>query len=171
MIFQGRIYYDLSPPVWRFYRFLTSASNEGADLRLEWRPFLTEADPQSAAGLALVESVRRRFPERHGAYLQALLALRHLEGADLTDARVTAVAATSAGIQETITPDSDAVARSTEEATRIGVSAAPTVFRHGPVLHVDVNPAAYSGDTLGRLRLIDRVLEDDGIWRLSKPSG
>ena len=26
MIFQGRIYYDLSPPVWRFYRFLTSTS-------------------------------------------------------------------------------------------------------------------------------------------------
>ena len=74
----------------------------------------------------------------------------------------TAVAATSAGIQETITPDSDAVARSTEEATRIGVSAAPAVFRHGPVLHVDVNPAAYPGDTLGVLRLIDRVSQ--GRW-------
>jgi len=171
MIFQGRIYYDFSPPVWRFYRFLTAASNEGADLRLEWRPFLIEADRQSAAGLALVESVRRRFPDRHGAYLQALLALRHLEGADLTDSSVTAVGASSVSIMETITPDFDAVAASTEEATRIGVSAAPTVFRHGPVLHVDVNPAAYSGDTLERLRLIDGVLEDDGIWRLSKPSG
>lgn len=169
MIFHGRIYYDFSPAVWRFYRFLTAASNEGADVRLEWRPFLTEGDPQSASGLALVEAVRHQFPERHGAYLQALLALRHLEGADLTDPNVTAVAGASAGIEETPAPDDDAVARSTEEGADLGVSGAPTVFRHGPVLRVDVNPAAYSGDTLDRLRLIDAVLEDDGIWSLRKP--
>lgn len=169
MIFQGRIYYDFSLPVWRFYRFLTAASNEGVELRLEWRPFLTESDPQSAAGLALVESVRRQFPNRHGAYLQALLALRHLEGADLADPSVTAIASASASIGGTVEPDSDAVVRSTSEGIRLGVSGAPTVFRHGPVLRVDVNPAAYSGNTLERLRLIDGVLEDDGIWSLSKP--
>jgi hypothetical protein len=169
MIFQGRIYYDFSLPVWTFYRLLTAASNEGAVLRLEWRPFLAEADPQSAAGLALVEAVRRQFPERHGAYLQALLALRHLEGADLTDPNVAAVAAASADIQETPAPDHDAVARSTEEGAGLGVSGAPTVFRHGPVLHVDVNPAAFSGNTLERLGLINAVLEDDGIWSLRKP--
>jgi hypothetical protein len=169
MVFQGRIYYDFSPPVWRFYRFLTAASDQGADLRLEWRPFLAEPDPQSDVGLSLVESVRRRFPDRHGACLQALLALRHLEGADLTDPGVTAVALSSAGIHEPIVPDHHAVAQSTEEGTRIGVTAVPTVFRHGPALHVDVNPAAYSGDTLDRLRLIDGVLEDDGLWSLSKP--
>ncbi|MGB5167080.1 MAG: hypothetical protein WBO84_05325 [Acidimicrobiia bacterium] len=169
MIFQGRIYYDFSPPVWKFYRFLTAASNDGADLRLEWRPFLTEGDLQSTVGLALVESVRRRFPDRHGAYLQALLALRHLEGADLADPSVAAVASKSASIGATIEPDFDAVERSTEEGTRIGVSATPSVFRHGPVLRVEVNPAAYSGNTLARLRLIDGVLDDDGIWSLSKP--
>jgi hypothetical protein len=169
VIFEGRIYYDFSSPVWRFYRFLTAASNEGADLRLEWRPFLTETDAQSAAGLALVESVRRRFPDRHGAYLQALLALRHLEGADLTDPRVSALASKSASIAGTIEPDFEAVTRSTEEGASIGVSSTPTVFRHGPVLHVEVNPAAYSGNILNRLRLIDGVLEDDGIWNLGKP--
>jgi hypothetical protein len=171
MIFEGRVYYDFSPPVWRFYRFLTAASNEGAELRLEWRPFLTEADSQSAAGLALVESVRRQFPERHGAYLQALLALRHLEGADLADPSVAAVASASASLGVTVEPDFDAVVRSTEEGTSIGVTGAPSVVRHGPVLLVDVNPAAYSGSTLERLRLIDGVLEDDGIWSLSKPRG
>jgi hypothetical protein len=171
VIFEGRIYYDFSSQVWRFYRFLTAASNEGADLRLEWRPFLTTTDAQSAAGLALVESVRRRFPERYGAYLQALLALRHLEGADLTDPGVSAVAAESASIAGTVDPDFDAVERSTEEGSSIGVFAAPTIFRHGPVLHVEVNPAAYSGNILDRLRLIDGVLEDDGIWSLAKPKG
>ena len=169
MTFQGRIYYDFSFSVWRFYRFLTAASNDGVELRLEWCPFLAEGDPQSAAGLALVEAVRRRFPERHGAYLQALLALRHLEDADLIDPNVTVMAATSAGIDDTIVPDVEAVAASTNEGTRLGVSDVPTIFRHGSALHVDVNPAAYSGDILERLRLIDGVLEDDGIWRLSKP--
>lgn len=169
MVFRGTIYYDFSSSVWRFYRFLTAASSAGADLRLDWRPFLAEDDPQSAAALALVESVRRRFPERHGAYLQALLSLRHLEDADLTDPRVTAAAAVSAAIEETIVPDFDAVARSTDEGLRVGVTDVPTVYRHGPALHVDVNPASYSGDILNRLSLIDAVLEDDGIWSLIKP--
>jgi hypothetical protein len=169
MLFQGRIYYDFSPPVWRFYRFLTAASNDGAELRLEWRPFLSEVDAQSAAGLALVEAVRGQSPDRHGAYLQALLALRHLEGADLTDPSVTSVAASSAGIAEVPAPDEDAVTRSTEEGIALGVSGAPTIFRHGPVLRVDVNPAAFAGDTVGRLALIDAVLQDDGIWSLRKP--
>ena len=59
--------------------------------------------------------------------------------------------------------------RSTEEAFRLGVAGTPTVFRHGPVLQVGVNPAAYKGKVIERLRLIDAVLEDDGIWSLVKP--
>lgn len=169
MLFQGRIYYDFSSPVWTFYRFLTAASNEGAELRLEWRPFLSDADAQSASGLALVEAVRRQSPDRHGAYLQALLALRHLEGADLTDPSVAGMAAASAGIPEMPAPDEDAVVRSTEEGMALGVSGVPTVVRHGPALRVDVNPAAFVGDTVGRLALIDAVLQDDGIWSLRKP--
>jgi hypothetical protein len=84
---------------------------------------------------------------------------------------VSAVAAKSASIVGTVEPDFDAVARSTEEGSSIGVFAAPTIFRHGPVLHVEVNPAAYSGNILDRLKLIDGVLEDDGIWSLEKPKG
>ena len=169
MLFQGRIYYDFSAAVWRFYRFLTAAANEGAELRLDWQPYAGEADPQSLEGLALVEAVRQRFPDRHGAYLQALLAMRHLEGADLTDPSVTAVAASSVAIDGPIVPDYEATARSTEVGASLGVSGTPTIFRHGPVLHVGVNPASYEGDVLERLRLIDAVLADDGIWSLNKP--
>ena len=169
MLFQGRIYYDVSPAVWRFYRFLTAAANEGAELRLDWRPYLSDDDSQSSEGLALVEAVRQRFPDRHGAYLQALLALRHLEGADLTDPTVTAVAASSAAIDRTVVPDYEAAVGSTEVGASLGVSGTPTIFRHGPVLRVGVTPAAYEGDVLERLRLIDAVLNDDGIWSLAKP--
>jgi hypothetical protein len=169
MLFQGRIYYDFSPAVWRFYRFLTAAAGAGAELRLEWRPYLSGTDPQSAEGLALVEAVRQRFPDRYGGYLQALLALRHLEGADLTDPSVAAAAAAAATIESPIAPDHAAALRSTEEGASLGVTGTPTIFRHGPVLHVGVTPASYEGDVLERLRLIDAVLADDGIWGLNKP--
>ena len=169
MRFEGRIYYDFSPEVWRFYRFLAAAGNEGAVLRLDWRSFLVGDDPQSAAGLALVESVRRDNRERHGVFLQALLALRHLEDADLTDPRTAVAAAGAAGLTEVVEPNLAAVVASTEEGRAVGVTGTPTIHRHGPVLRVDVNPAAYEGDVLERLSHINAVLEDDGIWVLQKP--
>lgn len=169
MRFEGRVYYDFSPRVWRFYRFLASAGKRGADLRLDWRSFLVGDDSQSAAGLALVESVRRCTPERHGAFLQALLALRHLEDADLTDPRTAATAAEAVGITGVIEPSPDAVMASTEKGRALGVTGTPTIHRHGPVLRVDVNAAAYEGDVLERLNRINAVLEDDGIWVLEKP--
>ena len=169
MRFEGRVYYDFSAQVWRFYRFLAAAGKKGADLRLDWRSFLVNDDPQSAAGLALVESVRRSAPERHGLFLQALLALHHLDGADLTDPRTAAAAADAAGINGVIEPSPDAVTASTEEGRALGVSGTPTIHRHGPALRVDVNPASYEGDVLERLGRIAAVMEDDGIWLLEKP--
>lgn len=169
MRFDGRLYYDLSPPVWRFYRLLMAAAGEGAELQLDWQPFLKDSDPESAVGLALAEGVRSRAPERYAAFVQALLAIRHLDGADLADPRTAARAAESAGLRGPIVPDESAVARSTEMAAELGVTAAPTVFRHGPVLHIGVNPASYEGGALERLRVIDAVLSDDGIWTLAKP--
>ncbi len=169
MRFEGRVYYDFSPRTWRFYRFLAAAGKEGAVLRLDWRSFLAGDDPQSASGLALVESVRRDAPDQHGVFLQALLALRHLEDADLTDPRTAAVAANAAGLALKIEPSPEAVIVSTAEGRALGVTGTPTVHRHGPVLRVEVNPAAYEGDVLGRLERIDAVLEDDGIWVLEKP--
>ncbi len=169
MTFDGRIYYDFSPATWRFYRFLAAASAEGAELRLDWQPFLTDGDDQSMVGHALAEGARTQAPERYSAFLQALLALRHLDGADLADPRTIALAAESAEVDEPILPDAAAVARSTAAAAELGVIAAPTIFRHGPVLHVGVNPASYASGALERLRLIDGVLSDDGIWTLTKP--
>ena len=169
MRFEGHIYYDFSSRVWRLYRFLAEAGKKGADLRLDWRSFLGDDDPQSAAGLALVETVRRVAPERHGVFIQALLALRHVEGADLTDPRTAVAAAEAAGLSGVIEPSPDAVAASTEAGRALGVSGTPTIHRHGPVLRVDVTPAAYEGDVLERLSRINAVLEDDGIWVLEKP--
>lgn len=169
MRFEGRVYYDFSPQVWRFYRFLAEAGKRGADLRLDWRSFLADDDPQSVAGLALVETVRRVAPERHGVFLQALLALRHIDGADLTDPRTAVAAAEAAGVSGVVEPSPHAVVASTEEGRALGVTGTPTIHRQGPVVRVEVNPAAYEGDVLERLSRISAVMEDDGIWVLEKP--
>lgn len=173
MRFEGRVYFDfVNPAVWWFYRFLTVASKAGADLRMDWRPFDAQGDVPNRRALASYVAIREEYPERHGAYLQALLALRHHQGADLGNADTLATAADAARVAAPSVANVDwfdKVAESTLEGRKLGVSRTPTLYRHGPVLHVDTNMAALSGDVLERLRLIDGVLGDDGIWGLRKP--
>jgi Tfp pilus assembly protein FimV len=171
--FEGRVYFDfVNPAVWWLYRFLGIAAKEGADLRLDWRPFDAEGDVASKGALASFAAVQAEHPERQGTYLQALLALRHHQGADLGSSETLAAAADAARVAAPSVSSvewHDLVAASTLEARELGVVATPTMYRHGPVLHVEVNQAALSGDVQRRLKLIDGVLGDDGIWRLSKP--
>ncbi len=173
MRFEGRVYFDfVNPAVWWLYRFFGVAAKDGADLRLQWRPFDVDGDVASRRALASFVAVQDEFPERHGAYLQALLALRHHRGEDLADPETLAAAADAARVPAPSTSDVeyfDKVAESTLEGRKLGVTETPTLYRHGPVLHVEMNMAALDGDVLERLRLIDGVLGDDGIWRLTKP--
>ena len=172
MRFEGRVYFDFdSPAVWWFYRFLSVASKAGAELRMDWRPFDPDGDVASRRALAGFAAVADEYPERQGAYLQALLALRHHQGEDLGDADTLEKAADAARVSapSASTEWFDRVAESTLEGRKLGVSQTPTLYRHGPVLHVEMNMAALSGDVLERLNLIDGVLSDDGIWGLTKP--
>jgi hypothetical protein len=173
MRFEGRVYFDfINPAVWWFYRFLGVAAKAGADLRMDWRPFDSEHDIANRRALASYVAIREEYPERHGAYLQALLALRHHQGEDLRSAETFAAAADAARVPAPSVSSVewlDLVAESTLEGRKLGVTATPTLYRHGPVLHVETNMAALSGDVLERLRLIDGVLGDDGIWGMTKP--
>jgi protein-disulfide isomerase len=171
--FEGRVYFDfVNPAVWWLYRFLGIAAKDGADLRLEWRPFDIDDDVASKRALASFAAIQAEYPERQGTYLQALLALHHHQGADLGSSETLAAAADAARVAAPSVSSvewHDLVAESTVEGRELGVVATPTMYRHGPVLHVEVNQAALSGDVQERLRLIDGVLSDDGIWRLAKP--
>ena len=173
MRFEGRVYFDfVNPAVWWLYRFFGVAAKDGADLRLEWRPFDVEGDVASQRALASYAAVQKEVPERQGAYLQALLALRHHQGEDLGSSETLAAAADAARVAAPSVSNVDwfdLVAETTLEGRKLGVVATPSLYRHGPVLHVETNMAEMSGDVLERLRLIDGVLADDGIWRLSKP--
>jgi 2-hydroxychromene-2-carboxylate isomerase len=173
MLFEARIYFDFADPaVWRLYRFLVAAAGAGAELRTEWRPFAVDGSG-SNRGLSSYEAVRAADHDRHGAYLQALLMATHLSGADPDDSATHAAAAKAAGIAPDIvaTPEAwgEAVAESTAEARKLGVTEVPSLYRHGPVARVALSGAAEEGDVLARLAMIVGILEDDGIWEVSKP--
>ena len=97
MRFEGRVYFDFdNPAVWWLYRVFGVAAKDGADLRLDWCPCDVDGDVASRRALASYVAIHEEFPERHGAYLQALLALRHHKGEDLGDPDTLAAAADSA---------------------------------------------------------------------------
>lgn len=171
MAFTGRVYFDFSAETWHFYRFLAAASSQGAELRLSWAPFL--ADPAMLRPLAAFIAVKDVHADRHGAYLQAALTLVHVDGASPDDDQTYVAASRHAAIDPSAAlgweGSVDAVHTVTADARDIGVCGVPTLFRHGPVMRVVVNPAALQGDVPGRLDLVDRALEDDGVWVLEKP--
>jgi hypothetical protein len=51
----------------------------------------------------------------------------------------------------------------------LGVARVPTIVRQGPPVYVKTTGAANFGDSVARLELINRMLDDDGIWEMSKP--
>ena len=56
------------------------------------------------------------------------------------------------------------------EAQERGVSDVPTIERQGPPVLIKTNAAASHGNAATRLRLIDHMIRDDGIWGMTKPS-
>jgi hypothetical protein len=174
MRFAGRVYFDFaSVDTWHLYRFLAACAGSGVELALSWEPFLDEEDPVRLRALATYAAVQGADRDRHGLFLQALLTLHHRDGAELDDDSTYAAAASAAGIDVAAMTDAagfePGVRLSTADARELGVVAVPTLYRHGPVMHVRLNPAALDGDVTARLRVIDAALDDDGIWALVKP--
>lgn len=174
MAFSGRVYFSFgSRDTFHFYRFLAAAVDEGAELQLSWVPFLEGDDPAELRAAAAFAAVKGADPDRHGAYLQAFLGSVHIDGAALDDDAGYVAAAEHAGVEPAIPlgwiESVEAVRAASDEGRELGVTATPAIFRYGPVLRVVVNPAALQGDVLARLDLIDRMIGDDGVWRLDKP--
>jgi predicted DsbA family dithiol-disulfide isomerase len=177
MEFSGRVYFDFaSPDVFRLYRLFSEARREGAVLTLEWRAFSTREDGGDRPALAASELVRVALPEKHGKFVRAMIAAVHLEGSDPTDPSTVAVAAKAAGVPIEVVSAAEIAARgegllegTVAEATELGVADVPTIYRLGPVVYIRTTPAVLSGAASERLDLIDRMLEDDGIWELTKP--
>lgn len=182
MEFSGRIYFDFADlGVWRLYTMLVRATEAGAELQLEWRGFAGADYPDRGAltgqlrALAAYEGVRSTWPQRHGKFMQALFVLCHREHDDPGEDRTIRVAARVADL------DGDAViatiagvgyddlGSATANATAIGIRQVPAIVRHGPPLYVGTTGALATGDPLEVIRTIDAMLEQDGLWNLSKP--
>ncbi len=182
MEFSGRVYFDFaSNDVWRLYRLLERAGEQGVVLDIDWRGFAvggvgnrTLMTPGVRA-LACYEAARIEAPDRHRRFLAALLALIHKEGDDLGDESTLRIAATVAGIDADpllaagAGAGFDALGAETGTATMRGVRGVPSIVRHGPVLQIRTTEAITRGDARARIGLLEAVLEDDGIWELKKP--
>jgi 2-hydroxychromene-2-carboxylate isomerase len=181
MDFTGRLYFDFtSPDVWRFYRMLVAAQQEGVRIGLEWKPFVVGGLDGTTTGqcrlLQASEVVRQDVPLRHGGFVPAILSAIHDEGASADDPELILLASRVAGLADGLVDDVSIdgpgrvlLERSQSEAETLGVDAVPTLYRHGPVLTVRTTGAAAMSGAAARLETISRVLDDDGLWVLRKP--
>ena len=177
MHFTARIYFDLTTQgVFLFYGLLARAEEAGAVIDIEWRAFGTSGDSIDRTALAATELVRVVAPDKHGRFVQALLAVSHIEGADMGDPASLNVAARVADVSlgvlsaERLAGEGAALLAATEtEARALSVRGVPTLYRQGPVMMVRLVGKADDVEALKRLRIINDVLNDDVLWELGKP--
>ena len=184
MNFTGRIFYSFETyDVWRIYTTALKASQtEGVTVSLEWEEFLVddvEPDtlriPAKTRALAACAAVRESHPAQHQRFVQALLTLVYQEKDHPGKEQTLAVAAHVAGIDgaeviaRVIDPGLGLLREATAKARELGVSNVPTIVRDGPPVYIKTTGAANSGNSVARLDLLNRMLNDDGIWMLAKP--
>ncbi len=177
MEFSGTIFFDVvSKDVFRFADLLARASAEGAEVNVEWKAAALVENPTDLTALAASELVRVDAADRHQAFVQALLVAVHLEGEAADSPSLVALSARVAGVADDVvaparvTADGIPLLRaSTAEAGELGVTAVPSLYRHGPVLAIRSTPALGDGSAIERLDTINRVAGDDGLWSLVKP--
>lgn len=183
MHFTGRIFFDFDNyDVWRIYALLLRASQDPqVAITVEWQPFLVgeldyETDlPNRVLALAASEAVRMEYPTEYDRFVRALLTMAYQEKDDPGSKKILAVAAHVAGIDgdaviaRALDPGLDQLQRATAAARELGVSKVPTIVRQGPPVYVKTTGAISYGNPVARLELINDMLDDDGIWELSKP--
>jgi len=165
MRFDGRVWFDFTnPQVWHFYRFVRAFVEAGNTASIEWLPLYrgSEVDAMSAF-------VMPRDPESRGRFLHTLLGLVHMEQLDAGEKATVVKALTTAGLDPEIVVDVPQLQRIAHDADELGVKATPTIYNHGPVMHIALNGAAISGDVGATGRVLIDVLRNDGIWGLEKP--
>ncbi len=183
MEFTGQVFFSFDTyDVWRIYALLLRASqDERVTVAVEWRPFLVDdlddgADAsRRVLALAASEAVRSANPAEYDKFVRALLTMAYQEKDDPGSKKILAVAARVAGIDgdaviaQALDPGIGLLQKATDAARELGVSKVPTIVRQGPPVYVKTSGAASYGDPVARLALINSMLDDDGIWELSKP--
>lgn len=165
MRFDGQVWFDFTEPaVWQFYRFVRALAEEGHEVALEWKPLPRVGEESIASTFLGLQEPRER-----GRFLHAALGLIHGEHEDPTASSTVEAALTAAGLNTVTVAQADRLDALRAEASDLGVIDVPTMYRHGPVVRIDLNPAATRGNVALRAGTILRMLDDDGIWGLTKP--
>lgn len=164
--FTGQIWFDFSSPsVWVFYQWVRALASTGTDVAIEWLPLPKGTERAAMATLLAIEA-----PDDRGRYLHAMLGLVHIEGMEASDLKTVAAALGAADLNSVIVKDAHPLLEELRSrATRLGVDAVPTLFRNGPVMSIQFNPAILAEDPLHTAETINRVLGSDGMWELRKP--
>ena len=179
--FSGDIWFDFDDvECWRFFLLLDrAAGEEGVDVDLTWLGFDPSWDGGDAPlrgglrALAIHAAVHDRARQR--TLRLALFTLRHRQGDDFDDDVSLLAAAQVAGLDGAVmlhaidTTGAAQLRRHRQTASSSGIVSVPTVVRDGPPLAIATTPAVEEGPARARLEVIDRMLEDDGLWRLAKP--
>lgn len=166
MRFDGQVWFDFSTPsVWVFYRWVRALAASGAEVSLDWMPLPNASEQVAMATLLSVEQ-----PQDRGRFLHAMLGLVHLEGRSVSDMKTVAGALREAGLGSLLVRDDHQLLNDLGvRAGELEIDAVPTLYRHGPALSIQLNSAALGGDVQQTARIINEVIETDGIWELRKP--
>lgn len=166
MRFTGQVWFDFSTPsVWVFYRWLRLLAESGASVGIEWMPLPKGAERAAMSTLLSLEDATER-----GRYLHAMLGLVHMEGLPASDLKTVSAALDAAELDRDIVKDAHPLLEGLKaSAMKLGVDAVPTLYRHGPVISIQMNPAVLNDDPSETARKIIEVMESDGIWELRKP--
>lgn len=166
MRFDGQVWFDFSSPsVWVFYRWVRQLAESGVDVGIEWLPL-----PKGTERAAMATFLAIEDPADRGLYLHAMLGLVHMNGMSASDLKTVQAAIDAARLDSTIVKDAHPLLEELRSrATGIGVDSVPTLYRHGPVLSIQLNAAVLEGDPRETAKTIDAVIAGDGIWELRKP--
>lgn len=165
MRFEGRVWFDFAnPQVWNFYRFVRALVEAGNSAAIEWLPLYIGSEAEAMSAYVMPRSSADR-----GRLLHAMLGLVHMEGLDPNEQTTVRRALDSAGLSQEFVLDVPQLQSIASAARELGVDRTPTMYKHGPVMHITLNGAATAGDVESTGRILLDILRNDGIWAITKP--
>jgi hypothetical protein len=166
MQLDGQVWFSFTNrDVWVFYRFVRQLASAGHSVNLDWVPLFDPREATSMSAFLAIDDLDDR-----GRFLHALLGLIYLESRSFDDETIVSEALSAAGVAAGGAGAGEgALASLAAEAESLGVTATPTLYRHGPASHIRLTEASLLGDVEKTANAILSVADDDGVWGIVKP--
>ncbi|MCH7669846.1 MAG: hypothetical protein IIC71_11715 [Acidobacteria bacterium] len=180
MDFAARVYFDFeSDDSWRLHQLFGRARIEGSQIILDWTGFSEDpptSSPSARTMLSFYEWLHRADPPAAERFVQMAMVLLHDEKAPADELDTLLIAAKASGVEPDVCRQvvhdrrgELLLDKTMKEARSLGVAAVPSLYRAGVPLHVVTTPVVLEGSATARLVVFDSMLNDDGLWSVSKP--